>query len=316
MVIIGGMRSLLGPALGALFYILFREYLSIWTPQLAAVLRAAVRRLHRVLADRPGRRVAAHRRRRCARASSRPRRWRGARSSRGCRCPRSCAASARGDGTLLRGAGPRQGFRRHPRGRGRRASRSRDRTLHALIGPNGAGKTTVFNLISGLFAPDRGTRRCSTGGTSPDGRRTGSSRRGLARSFQITNLFPSLSDRGEPAARRAGARRRVISTAGRARASIAPVNGKTRELIRFLGLDRHRARRGRRTCPTAGSGCSTWGWRSASAPRLLLLDEPLAGLAAAERERVSQLDQADLDRTFRCCWSSTTSIACSRSPIA
>ena len=59
MVIIGGMRSLLGPALGALFYILFREYLSIWTPNWLLYLRPAVRRLHRVLADRTGRRLAA-----------------------------------------------------------------------------------------------------------------------------------------------------------------------------------------------------------------------------------------------------------------
>ena len=58
MVLIGGMRSLLGPALGALFYILFQEYLSIWTSELAAVLRTAVRRLHRLLADRTGRGLA------------------------------------------------------------------------------------------------------------------------------------------------------------------------------------------------------------------------------------------------------------------
>ena len=56
MVIIGGMRSFLGPALGALFFILFREYLSHLHRELAALVRPAVRRLHRVLADRAGRR--------------------------------------------------------------------------------------------------------------------------------------------------------------------------------------------------------------------------------------------------------------------
>ncbi len=58
MVIIGGMRSFLGPALGALFFILFRDYLSL-DRELAAVLRLPVRRLHRVLADRAGRPVRA-----------------------------------------------------------------------------------------------------------------------------------------------------------------------------------------------------------------------------------------------------------------
>ena len=59
MVIIGGMRSLLGPALGALFYILFREYLSIWTPNWLLYFGLLFVALHRVLADRTGRRVAA-----------------------------------------------------------------------------------------------------------------------------------------------------------------------------------------------------------------------------------------------------------------
>ena len=69
----------------------------------------------------------------------------------------------------------------------------RDRTLHALIGPNGAGKTTAFNLISGMFAPDAGE-------VTPRGRadrgplaRSASPAPASAASFQITNLFASLS---------------------------------------------------------------------------------------------------------------------------
>jgi branched-chain amino acid transport system ATP-binding protein len=63
---------------------------------------------------------------------------------------------------------------------------------HAIIGPNGAGKSTLFNLISGRFAPTRGSIRL--GGTeiagSPPYR---INRLGLSRSFQVTNIFPRLS---------------------------------------------------------------------------------------------------------------------------
>ena len=63
---------------------------------------------------------------------------------------------------------------------------------HAIIGPNGAGKSTLFNLVSGLFAPNSGDIRLN--GRSIAGRKPHElSRLGLARSFQITNIFPKLS---------------------------------------------------------------------------------------------------------------------------
>src|SRR4029079_2708832 len=64
--------------------------------------------------------------------------------------------------------------------------------IHALIGPNGAGKTTLFNLVSGLFPTDKGTIRLNSReiqGVPSDL----ICHQGLARSFQITNLFKGLS---------------------------------------------------------------------------------------------------------------------------
>ena len=64
--------------------------------------------------------------------------------------------------------------------------------IHAVIGPNGAGKSTLFNLISGMFAPDSGSilmNGHSIRGLPPHL----IARKGLARSFQITNVFPRLS---------------------------------------------------------------------------------------------------------------------------
>jgi branched-chain amino acid transport system ATP-binding protein len=63
---------------------------------------------------------------------------------------------------------------------------------HAIIGPNGAGKSTLFNLISGRFAPTTGSIRLNgedITGFSP----YRINRRGLSRSFQVTNIFPRLS---------------------------------------------------------------------------------------------------------------------------
>jgi branched-chain amino acid transport system ATP-binding protein len=63
---------------------------------------------------------------------------------------------------------------------------------HAIIGPNGAGKSTLFNLVSGRFAPTSGSIRLDgeeIGGDTPQA----IYRRGLARSFQVTNIFPRLT---------------------------------------------------------------------------------------------------------------------------
>ena len=63
---------------------------------------------------------------------------------------------------------------------------------HAMIGPNGAGKSTLFNLVSGRFAPSAGSILLNgenVSGMPP----YALNRRGLARSFQVTNIFPRLS---------------------------------------------------------------------------------------------------------------------------
>jgi ABC-type branched-subunit amino acid transport system ATPase component len=161
-----------------------------------------------------------------------------------------------------------------------------DRTLHALIGPNGAGKTTLFNLVSGMFAPDGGSVSLAgtpIGGLSPEAVMA----RGLSRSFQITSLFPSLSV-WEHLRLGVQARSDRRYDPWRAAASLEQVNRETRELVRFLGLEGVEE--------VAVSSLSYGGQRLveigvalAAKPRALLLDEPLVGLAAAERERITAL---------------------------
>jgi len=161
-----------------------------------------------------------------------------------------------------------------------------DRRLHALIGPNGAGKTTLFNVCSGMYPPDGGELRLA--GERLDGlpaERIVS--RGLARSFQVTNLFPALTVR-ENLRLGSQARDPRRFNAWRPSASLATVNEETRQLVSFLGLE------GLEEVPVSrlsygGQRLVEMGVALAVRPRVLLLDEPLAGLAAAERERITGL---------------------------
>ena len=157
---------------------------------------------------------------------------------------------------------------------------------HALIGPNGAGKTTLSNLISGELPPTEG--RIQLFGSDVTG--LPSHRRaalGIARTFQITKLFPALTvlenlliactslDR-----RRLAMHRRVTS--------YPDIRSRAEELMSSFGLAgfaaeaaRHLSYGDQRKLEVALS--------MAGKPRLLLLDEPMAGLSAGETRAMHDL---------------------------
>jgi len=161
---------------------------------------------------------------------------------------------------------------------------ARDR-VHALIGPNGAGKTTLFNALTGVVRPSGG-RIVFDGeditGWSP--RRIAGRR--LVRTFQITSVFPGLSVY-ENVAVAAQVKYGIIGPMLRAgqRAGIA---GCVQDSLALLGLDDLAERR---------VGDLSYGDQRvvevaiamALEPKLLLLDEPTAGMSPAETDRIARL---------------------------
>src|SRR5450631_1999423 len=283
MVVIGGMRSMLGPTLGALFFILFRELFSIWTPNwllwFGLIFVAFVM-------YSPGGLVGI---------------W-GTLSRRWWPAPEESAAMSKRKiyqglplpgflmpeglkGTVLEVNGISKHFG------GIRAVTNaslavRAGEIHALIGPNGAGKTTLFNLISGLFTTDSGTIRLN--GREIQGVPSDLiCHRGLARSFQITNLFKELSIY-ENLRLSLQAQHGIGFNFWRDVDGYPQVHAETAELIKFLGLEGVEQIEGGELS-YGGQRLVDLGIALGSKPKVLLLDEPLAGLAAAERERVSSL---------------------------
>ena len=284
-VVIGGMHSLLGPVLGALFYILFRELLSIWTPNWLLYFGLAF--VGFVLFSPSGligmwQRVRSRLWPAAVTAAAMSER----KTYEGLALPAFLHRNAKRAGLALevKGLAKRFGALQAVRD----ATLTLDQGIHALIGPNGAGKTTAFNLISGLFAPDRGTVRLhgsEIAGLRPDA----ICRQGLTRSFQITNLFKGLTVfeniRLSVQARHAGA-----MNGWRDAEQVSEVQAETQALIRFLGLEGiEQALAG--SLSYGGQRLVDMGIAIASRPAVLLLDEPLAGLAAAERDRVTALIQ-------------------------
>ncbi|HVB46862.1 MAG TPA: branched-chain amino acid ABC transporter ATP-binding protein/permease [Burkholderiales bacterium] len=283
MVVIGGMRNILGPALGALFFVLFRELFSMWTDNwllwfglvfvgfvlysptgLVGVWTRLRRRWRPVIEE-----AAAMSRRTIHDGAPvpgflRPSAWHGAALQVEGVHKRFGGIQAVADACLEVDAGQ----------------------IHALIGPNGAGKTTLFNLISGLFAPDVGTvwlNGSEVHGLSPER----ICQRGLARSFQITNLFKGLSIY-ENLRLSLQARHASRFNFWRDVDSYPEIHAEASELIRFLGLEGIEQIEGG-ALSYGGQRLVDMGIALGSKPQALLLDEPLAGLAAAERERVSNL---------------------------
>ncbi len=157
--------------------------------------------------------------------------------------------------------------------------------LRCLIGPNGAGKTTFFNLLTGRLRPQRGSIRFQ--GEDITGRRPHQRvRLGMARTFQITNLFLRLPvfEHVRLAAQRQHETWNILAR----REDLPGVAGAAAEALEWVGLAEK---------VSLPASALSHGERKklelamalASGPTLLLLDEPTAGLNDAETAEVARL---------------------------
>jgi ABC-type branched-subunit amino acid transport system ATPase component len=166
-------------------------------------------------------------------------------------------------------------------------------TVHGLIGPNGAGKTTAFNVISGLLPPASGTIHLAGApiGRLPSYRRTAL---GLARTFQNIRMFRDMTVLENVMTGRhvqtGGALPSImLRTRGFKRAE-KEAAAKARELLHLVGLDSAADRR---------AGNLSYGDQRrveiaralASGPKIVLMDEPAAGMNPAETRALTVLLQ-------------------------
>lgn len=156
----------------------------------------------------------------------------------------------------------------------------------AVIGPNGAGKSTLFNLISGRFGPTSG--EVLLHGKRIDGMRPYEiNRMGLARSFQITNIFPKLSVFEN-------LRCAVLWSMGyrytffKFLADLDDVNDRTEELLEMIRLDKKRDIQAV-NLTYAEQRALEIGVTIAGGASVILLDEPTAGMSKSETTRFIKL---------------------------
>ncbi len=164
-------------------------------------------------------------------------------------------------------------------------------TITSLIGPNGAGKTTAFNAITGYLRPARG--RITYDGAPITGLRPSAiARRGVVRTFQKTSVFPALSvtDNVMIGLHLQGTAGLGSVLAGRrqVREEDARLTGEAEALLAFVGLG-HRRREVASALPYGEQRLVELAVALAARPALLLLDEPGAGMAGAEKAAVSAL---------------------------
>ena len=157
---------------------------------------------------------------------------------------------------------------------------------HAIIGPNGAGKSTLFNLVSGRFPMSSGSIRLN-------GEEIGSlkpfeiNRKGLSRSFQITNIFHNLSVFEN-------VRCAVLWSLGykysfwKFLAGLDDANQRAEELLHMIKLDRKRDSRAM-NLTYAEQRALEIGITIAGGANVVLLDEPTAGMSKSETRRFVQL---------------------------
>jgi branched-chain amino acid transport system ATP-binding protein/branched-chain amino acid transport system permease protein len=156
--------------------------------------------------------------------------------------------------------------------------------IHALIGPNGAGKSTFVNTISGFYRPDEG--RCELDGVELTGRRSLEiARLGLARTFQNTELFGELSVLENVMAgydqRLSYGLLQALLRTPRMRREESECRRAAIGLLGFVGLSQY-GNKAARSLPFGLQRRLEIARALAGKPRLLLLDEPAAGLTTQE----------------------------------
>jgi branched-chain amino acid transport system ATP-binding protein len=159
-------------------------------------------------------------------------------------------------------------------------------TLSGLIGPNGAGKTTCFNVLTGRYRPDRG--RVIFDGDDITGESPAAiARRGIARSFQLMNLFDALAVIDNVIVAMPALRRRAFRPFGAVRKD-SELRARAEKLLADVGLAGKE---------NAQAKSLSYGDRRrleiavalAAEPRLLFLDEPTAGMGAGGARQLASL---------------------------
>jgi len=163
-------------------------------------------------------------------------------------------------------------------------------SLVALIGPNGAGKTTAFNVITGVYEPSEGSVRFDgdeIGGRPPHV----ISQRGIGRTFQSVRLFRGLTALENVRAALAAAHRSGLADVLRSpawRRRERELTAQAHALLARLGLG-HFAEAAAGGLPYAAQRLLEIARALATQPRLLLLDEPAAGMNPSEKQALREL---------------------------
>ena len=167
---------------------------------------------------------------------------------------------------------------------------------HAIIGPNGAGKSTLFNLVSGRFPLTRG--RIHLNGEDITGLRPFEiNRKGLSRSFQVTNIFHNLTVSENLRCAVLWAHGYKYSFWHRL-SRLAGVNRRAEEVLEKIGL-RTRARVPAGTLSYAEQRALEIGITIAGGASVILLDEPTAGMSRTETAHAVELiRQVSQDKTL------------------
>ncbi|MEO6835614.1 MAG: ABC transporter ATP-binding protein [Candidatus Tumulicola sp.] len=171
--------------------------------------------------------------------------------------------------------------------------------IDGVIGPNGAGKSTLFNIVTGVYRPDAG--EVAFDGARIDGLATYRiARRGIARTFQNLRLFGYLDAIenvliGENSKLGASLADSLLHTP-RERREEASARARALELLDFVGLPHESQGQFARNLPYGAQRRLEIARALASQPRLLLLDEPAAGMNPTEKDELARLIRAIRDR--------------------